>query len=158
MLKKFIFVTGFVLLMTQNSFALNLIGRMGVGMTNQLVADITAISFKVHRSRSLSMGALIGIDANSDSVDYGAGLKMYKMIFEEPHLNFFGGGMLALINVDDESGYQVDLTLGSEFHLPGVESIGFSFEFGVSINKLDDSTHFQTVGYNFIVAAVHFYI
>lgn len=140
------------------SYALNLIGRMGIGMSNQLISDISSISFKVHRSRKTAMGAVIGIDANSDSMDYGAGLKIYRLIFDEPHLNFFGSGLIALINVDDKSGYQGDLTLGTEFHIPGIESIGFSFEFGVSINKLDDSTHFQTVGYNFIVAGVHFYI
>jgi hypothetical protein len=49
------------------------------------------------------------------------------------------------------------MTLGTEFSFEGLESIGFSFEFGISINKLDD-VRIQTTGNNFVTAGVHFYL
>jgi len=60
-------------------------------------------------------------------------------------------------NNSSESGFQVDVTLGSEFSFRGLESLGFSLEFGVSLNKLSDFV-VETVGNNYLVSAVHFYL
>ncbi|MCB9092808.1 MAG: hypothetical protein H6621_04105 [Halobacteriovoraceae bacterium] len=140
------------------SFAVNMMGRTGIGYSNQLISDLDALSFKVQKSRDLAYGALLAIDGDDENIDYGLGVKIYKYIFDEPQLNFYGAALIGLIQRDDESGFQVDGTLGSEFHIPGIESVGFSFEFGISVNKLDSSTRVQTVGYNFFSAAVHFYL
>ena len=58
---------------------------------------------------------------------------------------------------EDATGFQLDLTMGSEFNFAGLDSIGFSFEFGVSVYQLTDFI-FETVGNNFIVAGIHFYL
>jgi hypothetical protein len=61
------------------------------------------------------------------------------------------------VNQISYSGFQFDLSLGSEFHLTGLNSLGFSFEFGVSAFKKKEFI-FQTLGDNFIVSEVHFYL
>ena len=111
------------------------------------------------------MGALLGFKSDEDQTLYGAVLKLYRIIFDEPQLNFYLAGLLASENYVNsknkvESGFQVDGTLGSEFHFSGLESLGFSLEFGLSVRKADDQggTSFQTLGDNFLKAAVHFYL
>ena len=59
---------------------------------------------------------------------------------------------------ETENGYQVDGTLGSEFSFQGLESLGFSFEFGISFNKYQGESRIQTIGVNFIQSAIHFYL
>lgn len=143
---------------TTDANAYSLIGRLGMGTSNQFVHDIPAISVKVQRSRNTAFGALMAMEANSDSTDYGFGVKLYRIIYDEPQLNFYASGLLGLISKDDESGFQFDATFGSEFHLQGIESVGFSFEFGISINKYNEATTFETTGLNIVKAAMHFYL
>lgn len=149
-------------LMTTHAWAMNKTGRMGVGLTNQLVNDIPALSMKIQQNRYFAMGGILGFRSNEDTTTYGAGLKVYRVIFEEELLNFFMAGTLASLSYEEEgksqSGYQFDGTLGTEFHLERIESIGFSFEFGVSYNKGPNGRSFETLGNNFLKAAVHFYL
>ncbi len=148
----------FFLFLPYSAQALNLMGRLGVGMSNQFVSDMPALSFKVQNGSASAFGGLIALDSNSNNADYGIGLKAYRLLFDEPHLNFYLAGLGALLKKDDKSGYQIDGTMGSEFHIPGLESIGFSFEFGISFNKINDVRHIETTGYNFVTAAIHFYL
>lgn len=146
-------------------WASDLRGRLGVGMTNQLANDIPAISMKIQQSKTFALGGLLGFKTDDDNTLYGAGLKFYRIIFDEPQLNFYFAGLFAAESYLDkdkkaQSGFQVDGTLGSEFHFQGLESLGFSLEFGVSVRKADENggTSFQTLGDNFLKAAVHFYL
>ncbi|MFL5783296.1 MAG: hypothetical protein ACJ76H_01720 [Bacteriovoracaceae bacterium] len=145
--------------------AADLRGRLGLGFSNQLANDVPAISLKIQQSKTFAMGGVVGFKSNQDNTLYGAGLKFYRIIFDEPQLNFYLAGLLATENYSDpktdktKSGYQVDGTLGTEFHFSGLESIGFSFEFGVSArNTAQGGSGFQTLGDNFLKAAVHFYL
>lgn len=147
------------------SFAADLRGRMGLGFTNQLANDIPAISLKIQQSKTFAMGGLLGFKSDSDNTLYGAGVKLYRIIFDEPQLNFYLAGLLATETyLDDEkkaqSGYQFDGTMGTEFHFSGLESLGFSFEFGLSVRKAnaEGGTSFETLGDHFLKAAVHFYL
>jgi hypothetical protein len=123
--------------------------------------DMRAISFKIQKSRSLSIGGLVGVNTDQSSGGHGFGLKVYRMIFDEPQLNFYSSGLFGLINKKrtggDQSGFQIDLTLGSEFSFQGLQSLGFSFEFGFSMDNVNDFK-IQSAGYNFITAGLHFYI
>ena len=144
--------------------ASDLRGRLGVGFTNQLANDIPAISLKVQQTKTFSVGALLGFKSDQDNTIYGAGIKLYRIIFDEPQLNFYLAGLLAAENYVNQKnevvgGYQMDGTLGSEFHFQGLESLGFSLEFGVSVRNADESgTSFQTLGDSLVKAAVHFYL
>jgi hypothetical protein len=130
-------------------------------MTNQLKNSFPAISFKLQKNRSFALGGLMGISTDGTSGGHGVGLKAYRNIFDEPQLNFYLAGMGAIIsnkiNTTSYSGFQFDLSLGSEFHFTGLNSIGFSFEFGVSAHKTKEFV-FQTLGNNFIVSEIHFYL
>jgi len=161
-IKKIILVTLFVLTFAAPSWGLERVNRLGVGTSNQLLNDMRAISFKLQKSRSLAIGGLVGVNTDTNSGGHGFGLKLYRMIFDEPQLNFYSSAMFGLINkkragASDYSGFQIDLTLGSEFSFQGLQSLGFSFEFGFSMDNVNDF-RIQSAGYNFITAGLHFYI
>lgn len=142
-------------------FAYDKVNRLGLGMTNQLKNDFPALSFKMQKNRSFAFGGMFGLSSNPDSGGYGLGLKVYRNIFDEPQLNFYFAGAGALLsnkeNRTNYTGFQFDLSLGSEFHFSGLQSIGFSFEFGASAYKKKDFV-FETLGNSFVVSAVHFYL
>ncbi len=153
----------FFAILCTNANATDNEGRLGIGSSNQLINSLPALSFKLQKTRSLAFGALLGVDTDSDNGGWGAGVKLYRLLFEEPNLNFFAAILGALHNqnqgksLDSKSGFQFDLTLGSEFHFSGLSSLGFSVEFGISFNKIDDFV-IQTVGEHLVSAAVHFYL
>lgn len=149
-----------------NAHAIDLRGRLGVGATNQLANDLPALSLKLQQSKSFALGGLLGLKSDQDHTLYGVGIKFYRIIFDEPLLNFYLAGLFATQNYWDDqkektkTGFQVDATLGSEFHFQGIESLGFSVEFGFSARDVGKSegTSFETLGDNFIKAAIHFYL
>ncbi len=140
----------------------NLVNGFGVGLSNQFANDIPGISIKFQKTPLFGVGAIAAFDSADTDGGYGAGLKFYRLIFAEPQLTFYMAGLLAMIgqktNGKNDSGFQFDGTLGSEFCFSGLQSIGFSFEFGISINKMRDDFRFQTVGNHMVSAAVHFYL
>ena len=154
------FIT-FVAILSPTAMAYERTGRLGIGMTNQLKIDSPQISFKMQKSRSTSIGGMVGVSTNQDSGGYGAGLKLYRNIFDEPQMNFYFAGTGALLsqktNGTSNSGFQIDLGFGSEFHFQGLNSLGSSFEFGVSAYKRKNFT-FETMGNSFIVSGIHFYL
>ncbi len=146
------------------AYATDTVGRMGIGTTGQMKGNVPAsISMKIQKTSSFAFGALLGMKFSDDDSGHGAGIKVYRIVFDEPNLNFYLSGMGAILNAstntgEDSTGFQFDATIGSEFHFPGIESLGFSFEFGVSLNKLHEDFSIETVGYNFVVSAIHFYL
>lgn len=140
-----------------------MVGRLGIGMTDHIVSGMEAISMKLQRNRSTALGGHFGLDSSSDGVLYAMGLKTYRYIYEEPQLNFYsalGVGIFSYKNTSDniEQGFQIDGTFGTEFSFQGLESVGFSFEFGVGLHQYNQQTQFKTVGYNALISAVHFYL
>lgn len=139
-----------------------LVNRLGVGTSNQLINNIHPISFKMQKSDQFAFGLLLGLSTSDVHGGYGAGLKAYRILFIEPNLNFYSSLLLALINnktsTSSTSGFQVDGTLGCEFHLPGLQSIGLSFEFGISINRMGEEFAIETAGHHFTSAGIHFYL
>lgn len=163
-MKHFIFL--FIFLFSLPVLSADLRGRLGVGATNQLANGIPALSFKIQQNKTYALGGLLGFKTDEDHTLYGAGVKFYRIIFDEPQLNFYFAGLLATENYIDETdnkakpGYQVDGTLGTEFHFAGLESIGFSFEFGLTVRNADSKrgTSIETLGDQLLKAGVHFYL
>ncbi len=158
-----IFLAFFLFFEVRPSQAIDLKGRLGIGMTQQLINDIPAISIKNQNNDKWAIGILFALDTSSTRGGYGFGGKFYNIIFSEPLLNYYSSFMLAILNkktpTESQSGFQLDATLGAEFQFNGVESLGFSFEFGASLYKLGDgSISLGTTGYHFIKAAIHFYL
>jgi len=145
--------------------AADLRGRLGIGASNQLANDLPALSFKIQRYKTFALGGILGFRSNEEATLYGVGVKFYRIIFDEPQLNFYLAGLFASESFLDEqrqvqSGYQVDGTLGTEFHFAGLESIGLSFEMGISARNVDPlgGASIETLGDQFLKAAFHFYL
>ena len=158
---KYILLLVALLSLIPTSHAVDRRGRLGVGFTNQLKVDIPAVSFKLQRSKSFSLSGMLAYSTSDTNGGHGAALKVYRNLFAEPQLVFYISALGGLISkkttTTDNSGFQADLTFGSEFSFTGLQSLGFSFEFGVSFNKLDDFVA-ETTGNSFIVSAIHFYL
>lgn len=149
-------------LVSFSSYGKDLTGRLGVGFSQQLLTDIPSIDFKIQRSKAYAMGMMLGMKLNDNVGGWGAGVKLYRILFDEPQLTFYGAGMVGAINTkvnnNSSTGFQVDGTLGAEFSFSGLESVGFSFEFGISVNKIQEEMTFETIGNSIVIAGVHFYI
>jgi len=157
----FLTITFVVVLFSGQSMAFDRISRLGIGYSGQLKNGVPAISFKLQKSKSFAFGGVLGLSNKDNGGGTGAAIKIYRNIFDEPHLTFYGSVLGGIItkktNSHTDSGFQADLTLGSEFSFPGLESLGFSIEFGASFYKLNNFVS-ETVGNNFLVSAVHFYL
>ena len=144
-----------------DSWATDRRGRLGAGFSSQLKNDLPAISFKLQKSKSFAFGGIFGVNSDDQSGGMGGAIKLYRNIFDEPQLNFYASGLVGFLSKKTagttKSGFQVDLTVGSEFSFRGLSSLGFSFEFGVSLNKIN-SFIVETVGNNFVIAGAHFYL
>ena len=151
-----------LLFYTPGLSAKELRGRLGVGATGQLRNGISAASVKIQRSNTFAIGAVVGAKFSDSDSGYGVGVKVYRIVFDEPQLNFYVSAMAALLNNEvagtSYGGFQLDGTFGSEFHFTGMESIGFSFEFGISANKIQENFTLESVGDHFVTAAIHFYL
>ena len=141
------------------SFALDRRNRLGIGFSDQL-NGMNSISFKIQKSRSIAFEVLGHINAEDDE-SKGIGTKIFKNIFDEPNLNFYlavlGGMVSEKREMKRDSGFQFDFTAGSEFSIPGLQSIGLSFDVGVSISTLDD-IKINSTSSRFVIGAIHFYL
>ncbi len=158
-----IIIVFIICIFSTNIFATNRIARLGIGMSNQLANDLSAISFKIQKSDLLAIGGLLGVSTQEQGGSYGVGLKIYRIIFDEPNLTFYSSGLGSILNyktgntVDGDLGFQFDFTLGTEFSFVGLNSLGISFEFGISVNQVNKFV-IETVGYHFVTAGIHFYL
>jgi hypothetical protein len=86
----------------------------------------------------------------------GLGGKLYRTLFLESNLIFYGGGGIAYVSRSG-SHAQGSLFLGSEFFFSQLPSLGFSFEAGVRGDNLSGSFAIRTTGDSFLTAGMHFY-
>ncbi len=150
-----------IILSCFSAHSMERIGRLGLGFTTQAQNDITALSFKIQKSRSFSFGGFFGINTD-DQGGWAGGVKLYRNIFNEPYVTFYGSALLGILNqkssaVEDESGFQFDGSFGAEFSFDRLQSIGISTEFGFSVYKIDDF-NVTTTGSAFLVGSFHFYL
>jgi len=146
-------------------FARSYVDHLGLGVSTQLINDVPSISIKNYTSDSFAWGLLGNFSTADTTGGWGVGGKLYKNFFAEPQLFFFASLLFAIVNSKKHSdgdgsqtGIQADLTAGSEFFIPGLESLGFSFETGLSINTLNEFVIETTAGSAFIAGAIHFYL
>ena len=145
-----------------NIFARSYVDNLGLGISTQLVNRIPSISIKKYSSDAFSWSVLGNFSTKDKTGGWGIGGKLYKNFFAEPNLFFFGGLLFGLVNskrygTSSKTGIQLDLTAGSEFFIPGLESLGLSFETGLSLNTIDKFV-IETAGHTFVTAAIHFYL
>lgn len=149
---------GFLILATTapTLFAKDLAGRLGFGFVNEYSNGVPALSVKYGLAKDIQVGGALGFTTTNPSDVLFAG-KFYKNIFYETNLNFYSAAALAYLKKGDNSGIEILGVLGAEFFIPGVDSLGLSFEAGVSGSNITNTFVLKTIGYTFINAGMHFY-
>jgi len=136
-------------------------GRLGLGYNSEFgnasnASNIPAVSIKYALTRDLAASLVAGV-VGSSSMSSVIAVKGYKNLFLEKNLNFYFTFGLGIVNAEGSRGTEVITGFGSEFFFPGLESLGFSFETGVSFNNLSGSFKIRTIGMSFLNAGIHFY-
>lgn len=145
-------------------YAVDRIGRLGIGSSQSSASGLRTLSLKLQRSRSSSLGAYFGVNSEDGTTTYAAGGRLYRIIYDEPQLDFYSVLSLGMYTYEvdaggsTDSGYELEGGLGTEFSFQGLESLGFSFEFGLRLYTQDSETNMGTFGHDIIKAAIHFYL
>jgi hypothetical protein len=142
-------------------YARELQGRLGLGYNSQFANSsaserVPGVSVKYGLSRDLAVELVFGMSTATPTNSVLGG-KVFKNIFYETQLNFYGFGGGALLAAQNQSGIQMMGGLGAEFFFPGLESLGFSMETGASLDTVSGSMALRTLGVSFIDAGIHFY-
>lgn len=150
-----------ILLVPGASQARDLQGRLGLGYNAQfsnypLPNGVPGISLKYAPSRDFALGLIAGVSTGKPGNSVVGG-KLFKNVFLETNLNFYFMGAFALLSGNNKSGYEGQVGAGAEFFIPGIESLGFSMEFGGSLTNISGTTLLKTIGFNFLNAGIHFY-
>ena len=136
-------------------------GRLGLGYNNQfsntkMANGTPGLSLKYGLTRVIAIQGILGVSSSAPKNSTTA-FKLFKSVHMETSLNFYfmvGGGLISAATL---SGAEFLLGFGVEFFIPGLESLGFSFETGVSFSNITGSFAVKTIGASIIDAGVHFY-
>ncbi len=155
---------------THDLWAKDLSNRLGIGYTRQLSVDLPSITVQYYPKSNLGISMALGVDAQEDISKFGFMAKAYRIVFVEQHMNFYFGGGAGIFSQespgfsagskagDNESGFALSAYGGGEFFIPGLDSLGFSFEFGVGVVSLSSHVRFRTLGTHPIRAGIIFYL
>ena len=110
----------------------------------------------------VGLSLALGVDTLENASQFGLLLKFYRIVFTEKNLNFYMGGGVGLAtmerdNDDSSTGVEFMGYIGAEYFLPGLESLGFSFEAGFGVVAEGDGARFRTLGYHPLLAGIIFY-
>jgi hypothetical protein len=154
-------VAVFLLAASFGASARDMTNRLGVGYRNSLVTmSLPSIAAFYYPSSDLGLVGSLGIDTEETNSKFALSGSVRRIIFKEEHLNFFGAGQVAIVNNEvagsKDSGFELAATVGAEFFLQGLESLGFQFETGAGITNVK-KTRFRTLGDSFVNAGLAFY-
>ncbi len=146
---------------TSSVQAKDLSHRLGVGYKNQFASDVPAVALQYYPGADLGLSAALGVDTQKDNSRFGAMAKLYRIIFQEDNLNFYMGAGAGVVTTEvatkSESGFELMGFVGTEFFLPGLENLGFSFEAGTAVTSLSSGVRFRTFGDSPLRAGIIFY-
>jgi len=141
--------------------AKDLTHRLGVGYANNFNIDLPSVSARYYSSEDLGFSTSLGVNTEDNDNKFGFGLKMYKVIFPEEHMNFYMGAGTALLSTKisgvSSSGFELNAYCGGEFFIPGLDSLGISFEAGVGIVSMSSGVSFRTIADTPLSAGMIFY-
>ena len=148
-------------LLAGSAHARDLQGRLGLGYNAQFANTtatngVPAVGIKYGLTRDVAAEAVVGVATTNPGNSVFAG-KFYKNLFFETNLNFYFLMAAGLVNANKKSGAQFLGGFGTEFFIPGLESLGFSMEVGGSFDNLSGSFALKTMGVSFLNAGMHFY-
>ena len=143
--------------------AKDLASRLGVGYADQfgMSRELPSIALRYYPQADIGVSAQLGIDTQKDNSRFGFLAKVFRVVFMEENMNFYIGGAGGLLSEElsgrNESGFLLNGFFGAEFFLPGLDSLGFSFEAGVGVTSLGSGVAFRTVGDHPLRAGITFY-
>jgi hypothetical protein len=150
-----------VLVFSDAAHARDLQGRLGVGFNRQFASSAYAggppgAAVKYAFTREFAAEAVFAI-ATTNPGTSATGAKFFRNFFHETNLNFYSflGG--AVVASNTKTGADFLGGVGTEFFIPGLESLGFSMEVGASLTNLSGSFVFRTMGSSFLEAGMRFY-
>jgi len=134
--------------------------RLGIGYRDSYSFPLPSMAIQYYPNTDYGIISALGIDTEDKNSRFAFSFGMRKIIFKEENLNFFFGGILTLANtdngIDKRSGFEMAATVGSEFFLQGLDSLGFNVETGVAVSNLN-KVRFRTLGDSFIKSGIIFY-
>ena len=149
-------------MVTRDASARDLQGRLGLGYNAQFAnqretnGNVPAIAAKYALTKDIAVEGVIGV-ATKKPGNSVVGMKFFKNLFFENNLNFYGMLAGGLVTANSMSGVDLQGGLGCEFFIPGLESVGLSFEVGGDLSNLSGSMVFRTMGASFLNAGMRFY-
>lgn len=157
----------FIFILPSFCFAKDLNHRLGVGYAEQTGVEVPSLRAKYFLQPDLALSADVGIQTGDKDSAFGLLVKIYKTIFPEDNLNFYFGGGVGLISQKisaahggsgkNDSGFSLTAFAGTEFFIPGIDSVGISFEAGVGVVSIRSDTNFRTIADSPIKAGMVFY-
>ncbi len=141
--------------------ARDLQGRLGLGYNAQFAnqrsaGGVPGVGIKYAMTKDLALEGVIGVESGSNSqTTFGA--KVFKNIFYENNLNFYSFFALGALKASGKTGYDLQGGFGVEFFIPGIDSVGASFEFGGEATNISGSTVIRTLGLTFLQSGMRFY-
>lgn len=152
----------FALIGASSAHAKDLSQRLGVGYSNQFGSpySMPSISVRYYPNQQYGLQASVGVDTQQDQNEFGVAAKFIKIVFREDNMNFYvaaGGGLLSVQEGSTSTGIDAAAVFGGEFFLPGLDSLGFSFEGGVGVTSVQSNIRFRTMGDSPLTAGMFFY-
>ena len=144
-----------LLLMTQISHARDMSGRLGLGFVNQFSSGAPSLALKYGLTKDMAVQGSAGFDTSLPTAANFGG-KVFKNLFYESNMNFYAAFGLAYVKAQS-TGVEILSLVGAEFFIPGIESLGLSFETGISVCNVTGTFGVKTVGFSFWQAGTHFY-
>ena len=163
MLKSLSFILITSLFFSLSASAKDLTNRLGFGYSDQFAFSdgLPSVMAMYFPNPDTGLSAALGVNTEDDNSKFGLNFKYYKMIFPEDNLNFYMGGVIALISDETggttDSGYELGGFIGAEYFLQGLDSLGFRFEAGLGIVSKDSGVVFRTLGQHPLQAGMVFY-
>lgn len=155
----------FLSLLAINVQAKDLTNRLGVGYSDTFHVALPSLAVRYYPNPQLGVSASLGVDTEENASKFGFMARLYRIIFMEDNLNFYMGAGAGLISretsngttTDNNSGFELAGFAGAEFFFSGLDSLGFTFEMGVSVSSVSSETRFRTFGDHPVRGGITFY-
>lgn len=139
-----------------HGFARDMHGRLGLGYNAQFADELPSVAAKYAVTRTTAFEGVLGFDTSTPTRSV-FGAKAFHNIFMETNLNFYGFTGLVFSKTRTGSGVEIPAGVGVEFFIPGIESIGWSFETGAMMTNASGDFALKTLGLSFLSAGIRFY-
>ena len=141
-------------------FAKELTNRLGVGFRQATVYEIQSLAASYYPTTNMGVIGVLGVDTQEENSRFVFGAGLRRIIFKEEAMNFFGGGNLHLLSIEENkethSGMELSGVFGAEFFLDRLDSLGFNFEAGFGVTNIK-KVRFRTIADHLFKAGIFFY-